>query len=103
MAPLQLQEGLCIIIWTINAWKWGEAMPEDKDERPGGDKPGELISATAMLSQIGISIAACLIVGVLVGRFLDSLLGSSPLLLIICSLLGAVAAFKSIFDLAKRK
>ena len=80
-----------------------ESMPQNNDNKPGKDKPGELISATSMLTQIGISIAACLIAGVFLGRFLDNLLGSSPVFLIILSLMGAAAAFKSIFDLTKRK
>ena len=78
-------------------------MPQDKDNKPSGERPGEFISATSMLTQIGVSIAACLIIGVLLGRFLDNLLGASPVFLIIFSLLGAAAAFKSIFDLTKRK
>jgi ATP synthase protein I len=51
---------------------------------------------------MGLMVAACLLVGVLLGRFLDGLLGTSPWLLIIFSLLGAAAAFKSLFDFADR-
>ena len=64
---------------------------------------GELVGATSMLSQIGVSIVACLLVGVMLGRFLDNLLGSAPWLLILFSLLGVAAAFRSILELAKRK
>jgi len=60
------------------------------------------VKALAFLSQIGITIAACIVVGVFLGIFLDRFFGTSPVLTIICSLLGLVAAFKSIFDLAKK-
>ena len=62
----------------------------------------ELIRSLSMVSQIGLMIAACVILGVLSGRFLDNLFGTSPWLLIIFSLFGVVAAFKSMFDFAKR-
>ena len=58
--------------------------------------------ALAFLSQIGITIAACIAVGVFLGWFLDRFFNTSPILLIICSLLGIGAAFKAIFDLASK-
>jgi len=61
------------------------------------------VKALAFLSQIGITIAACIVVGVFLGIFLDRLFGISPILTIICSILGLIAAFKSIFDLASKK
>ena len=61
------------------------------------------VRALAVLSQIGITIAACIVVGVLLGIFLDRLFGTSPILTIICSILGLLAAFKSIFDLASKE
>jgi len=61
------------------------------------------VKALAFLSQIGITIAACIVVGVFLGIFLDRLFGISPILTIVCSLLGLIAAFKSIFDLASKK
>ena len=59
----------------------------------------DFLQALAFLSQIGISIAACLVVGIFLGRFLDNLLGTSPWLLLVCSLLGVGAAFKYILGL----
>jgi len=61
------------------------------------------VRALAFLSQIGVTVAACIIVGVFLGRFLDNLFGTSPILIIICSLLGVGAAFKAIFDLASKE
>ena len=56
-----------------------------------------------MISQMGVMIAACIAVGVLLGWFLDNLFGTSPWLLLLFSLIGVGAAFKSIFEFANRK
>jgi len=62
----------------------------------------ELLRSLYMVSQMGVTIAACVIIGVLLGRFLDGVLNTSPFLLIIFSLLGAGAGFRAIFELAKK-
>ena len=62
----------------------------------------ELLRSLYMISQIGLTIAACVIIGVLLGRFLDNTFGTSPVLLIIFSLLGAGAGFRSIFQYANK-
>jgi len=63
---------------------------------------GELLQSLSTISQMGVMIVACVLVGVLIGRFLDGLLGTGPWLLILFSLLGVAAAFKSIFEFSKR-
>jgi len=71
-----------------------------------GDDKGQgdgFIRALSFLSQIGVTIIACIAVGILLGRLLDSLLGTTPWLLLVFTLLGIVAAFKSIFDIAKKQ
>ena len=62
----------------------------------------EIVRAMSFLSQMGISIVICIAVGVFLGRFLDTVFGTSPWLVLIFSLLGSAAAFKSIFDMAKK-
>jgi len=62
----------------------------------------EWIAALAKISQLGFTIAACVIIGVLLGRFLDTRLDTSPWLTLLGSLLGMAAAFKSIFDFAAK-
>jgi ATP synthase protein I len=62
----------------------------------------EIMRALSLMSQIGITIIICVAVGVLLGKFLDNLLGTSPWLLLVFTLFGSGAAFKSIFDIAKR-
>jgi len=72
-------------------------MPRDKKEQPA-----DFVKALSMLSQIGITIVACIGVGIFIGWLLDRVLGTSPWLLLVFSLLGIVAAFRSIFDFAKK-
>jgi len=69
---------------------------DDKKQR------SEIMRALSLLSQIGITIIVCVAIGVVMGSFLDNLLGTSPWLLLVFTLLGSGAAFKSIFDIAKK-
>ena len=62
----------------------------------------ELLRSLYMISQLGLTIAVCVIIGVLLGRFLDNVFGTQPFLLIIFSLLGAGAGFRSIFQYANK-
>ena len=70
------------------------------------DKPPknyETLRALANFSQIGITMAATVLVGVLLGKYLDRLLGTTPWLLLLFSLLGAGAAIKSLFNAYNKK
>ncbi len=62
---------------------------------------GEALRAIAYFSHIGVTMAACVFVGVLLGKYIDGLLGTSPWLLLIFSMLGVGAAIRSIFRLPK--
>lgn len=72
----------------------------NKDKRP---KNSETLRALAHFSQIGVTMAASVLVGVLLGKNLDSLLGTAPWLLLIFSLLGVGAAIKVVFNFPKDK
>ena len=72
--------------------------PNDKKDKPGR----EFIKALTFFSQIGVTMAVCVLIGVFLGRFLDSRLGTSPWLLLVFSVLGVGAAIKSIFDLSNK-
>lgn len=72
----------------------------NSNKRP---KNTETFRAFAYFSHIGVTMAACVLVGVLLGKFLDGLLGSSHWLVLIFSLLGVGAAIKSIFKMSKDK
>ena len=73
-------------------------MPKKDKERRG-----EIVRGLTFLSQVAFNIVACIAIGVFLGKTLDDWLGSSPWLLLVFSLLGAAAAFKSMFDLANKK
>ena len=57
--------------------------------------------AFALLAQMGITIAICIGLSILIGYYLDRFLGTSPWLLLVFIILGIIAAFKSVFDFAK--
>jgi len=61
-----------------------------------------IFRAVGYMSQIAFTVAACVLVGVLLGRFLDNRLGTDPWLVIIFSLLGVLSAFKAMIDIAKK-
>lgn len=60
------------------------------------------MQAFAVLLQMGITIIACIAVGIFLGWLLDRLLGTTPWLLLVFTLFGIGAAFRSIFDFAKK-
>lgn len=73
---------------------------EDKDKQP---KNSETFRAIAYFSQIGVTMAASVLVGVLLGKYLDGLLGTSPWLLLIFSFLGVGAALRALFKMPNDK
>jgi len=68
----------------------------------GKGQGNDFIRAFSLLTQIGVTIVACIGLGILIGWFLDNLLGTSPWLLLVFTIFGIVAAMKSIFDFAKK-
>ena len=68
---------------------------EGKKKRPQND---EFIRAISYFSHIGITMGASVLIGVLLGRYLDGLLGTSPWLLLLFSFSGVGAAIKSLFN-----
>ena len=75
-------------------------MPKNDNESKNRK---EMLRSLSMVSQLGLTVAACIIIGVLLGRWLDGLLSTSPWLLLLFSLLGVVAAFKSLYEFIKGK
>lgn len=67
------------------------------------DGNGEILRALALLTQLGISMASCVFIGVMAGKLLDQWFGSSPWLLIVFSLIGGAASFKVMYDIVIRK
>lgn len=63
---------------------------QDKDN---ARRTGEAIRAAAVLSGAGLTLAASVGIGALVGNWLDHRLGTAPWLLIVGFFLGTVAGF----------
>ena len=78
-------------------------MNDDREDQSKLDTSRETMWGLALISQIGLRIAACILIGVLAGRYLDSLMHTTPAMLLFFSLLGAAASFKMIFDSLKGK
>ena len=87
--------------WAPYFFKEAVLSKRDKGNKPFNNS--ETLKAIAGFSQIGITIVASVLIGVLMGRFLDKVFGTSPWLLLVFSLLGAGAAFKLIFNFSKGK
>jgi len=72
-----------------------------RDNRDKHPINSEFVRALAHFSHIGLTMAAAVLVGVLLGKYLDGVFRTSPWLLLITSLLGVGAALKLLFNLAK--
>lgn len=75
----------------------------DYDNKRKKSNSSETLKILAYFSQIGVTMGASIIIGVLLGKYLDEWLGTSPWLLLIFSLLGAGAAIKSLLTMPKDK
>ena len=62
----------------------------------------EMLKAMGLMTQISVTILACIAVGFFVGRALDNWLSTEPWLLLVFIFLGIVASIKYFFDLAKK-
>ena len=71
-------------------------MSKEHNNKKGRKNSEILFSAFAYFSQVGVTMAATILVGVLLGKYLDRWLGTEPWLLLICSLLGLGAAIRSL-------
>jgi len=74
---------------------------EHNGKRQG--KQSETFRALAYFSQVGVTMVATVLVAVLLGKYLDILLGTKPWLTLVFSFLGAGAAIKALFDLSSEK
>ncbi|MDR1438588.1 MAG: AtpZ/AtpI family protein [Clostridiales bacterium] len=63
----------------------------------------DALYALGLLTQLGVSMAACVLIGVLVGSKLDGWLGTAPWMLVLFSFVGAGAAFKAMYDIAIKR
>ena len=63
------------------------------------DDNNQILRALSLLTQLGVSMAACIALGVFGGKWLDRMFGTSPWLLLVFAFLGAAASFKVMYDL----
>ncbi|MCL2704474.1 MAG: AtpZ/AtpI family protein [Defluviitaleaceae bacterium] len=78
-------------------------MEPNNNNNDNKNDRGEFLRGITFLSQLGITITACILVGVFLGRWLDDTFGTSPWLLLLFTFLGIAASFMSIFDMARRR
>lgn len=75
----------------------------DKALRPPGNgqglEKGEVLRAVGLFTQLGLSMAACVFVGVGAGKLLDTWLGTTPWLLALCAAVGGIASIKTMYDI----
>ncbi|MCL2604541.1 MAG: AtpZ/AtpI family protein [Defluviitaleaceae bacterium] len=72
-------------------------MPKlSKEERK------RIFRAAALMTQLAVGTITCVAVSILIGMLLDGWLGTSPVFILIFVFLGIAAAFKYMYDTAKR-
>lgn len=59
--------------------------------------------ALALYTQMGVTMAACIIVSFFIGRLLDGWLGTSPIFLLIFMLIGLIASIRSMYIMVKNQ
>ena len=62
-----------------------------------------ILKSLSLISQVGLLMAIPVIGCILLGHYLDQLLGTNILFLIIFTILGTMAAFRNLFMLAKKQ
>ncbi len=67
------------------------------------DNKKDLIKTLGMVSSMGISVAAAIVVGVLIGRQLDKWFGTEPWFFFIFLFFGIVAGFRNIYIITQRE
>jgi len=79
--------------------------PEDKPDKPdsntsfrlSADDKKEIMRGLSLMTHIGLTMAICIIAGLFIGRFLDGLLHTSPLFLILFIAFGSAAAIYQLY------
>lgn len=73
---------------------------KNKDKK---DNNSNTFRGIAKFSHIGVTMAASILIGVFLGRYLDERFGTNPWLLLVFSLLGVGGAFIRLFNLPNDK
>ena len=78
-----------------------EKEKKEMKEKKNIDDNRFIMKALAQFTQLGITMASCVVIGLLIGRFLDWLLGTNPWFMIIFAFVGSGAAIKILYDIGK--
>jgi len=74
-----------------------------REQKPP-EKPGKgSFGAASAVSSLGTTMGVCIVGTFLLGRQMDIWFGTSPLWLIIMTVLGVAASFKALFDYAGKQ
>lgn len=73
-------------------------MLDDSSKKKKRTTNRQTAKAISNFSQVGVTMAASVLVGVFLGKFLDNFFNTSPWLLLLFSLFGVGAAIKSLFN-----
>jgi len=90
----------------------GAGASLERGDGPGSDRPGAgsgrtVLRAFAIVSQLGLTVAAGAVAGALAGYGLDGWLGTSPAFVIVGLLVGiaggAMAAYRTVMEFLREK
>jgi len=65
------------------------------------DDKRQILRAFGLFTQLGLSMACCVLIGFMAGRFLDGAVKTSPLFTVVFAFIGAAAAIKLMYDISK--
>ena len=77
-------------------------MVDDKQQRKVRERR-ELYKSLGFLSSVGICVVVSILIGMVMGFYLDQWLGTAPWMLLIFLGLGIVSGFRNIFILTNRE
>lgn len=81
----------------------GNSKLDQKKEEKKKSKPRRFLDNVVQIMTIAWTTAANLLVGVLLGRWLDKLIGTHPFMLLVFSLAGLVSSILNIFKMGQKK
>ena len=75
---------------------------KNNPQNPGsGEEKRRFYRQFARVSAIGLEMGLAVVIGLGIGYLLDRVFGTKPWLMVVFLILGVVAAFRSLFSLAK--
>ncbi|MFY9286700.1 MAG: AtpZ/AtpI family protein [Tissierellaceae bacterium] len=74
---------------------------QNKDDKESQKK--KTFHNLSYFPQVGFTISAMVIIGVIIGKYLDRALGTRRWLLLVFSLLGVLSVMKFLFEISKDK